>query len=64
MPAVKRKESIARSYKLRADLVRRMDEYKAEHGVSNTFTLERALELYLDDVAPVMKAKTKSERRR
>lgn len=53
MPAVKKKEAIARTYNIRADLVRRLDAYKAASGVPNTFVLERALERYLDEVAPV-----------
>lgn len=48
-----KKEFISQTFKMRADLVERLDMYRAQTGVSKTFAIEKALEKYLDEVAPV-----------
>lgn len=48
-----KKNYISQTFKIRADLVERLDAYRAENGVSKTFAVEKALLKYLDEVAPV-----------
>lgn len=48
-----KKEFISQTFKMRADLVERLDTYREQTGVSKTFAVEKALEKYLDEVAPV-----------
>jgi len=45
-----KKESISQTFKMRADLVERLDAYRKETGVSKTFAVEKALEKYLDEM--------------
>lgn len=47
-----KKDYISQTFKMRADLVRRLDEYRAATGVSKTFAIEKAVEKYLDEMAP------------
>lgn len=49
----KNKEFVPVGIKLRADLAERLENYKAETGANKTFVIEKALEKYLDEVAPV-----------
>lgn len=51
----KNKEFVPVGIKLRADLAERLEQYKAETGANKTFVIEKALEKYLDEVAPVRK---------
>lgn len=53
MAAKKNKDFVPTALKLRADLAKRLDEYKDKNGVNKTFVIEKALEEYLDRVAPV-----------
>ena len=46
------KEYTMTAIKLRADLAKRLEEYKAQTGVPKTFAIEKALEEYLNKVAP------------
>ena len=55
MTEKKNKEFVATGIKLRADLAERQEAYKTETGVNKTFVIEKALEKYLDEVAPVGK---------
>ena len=55
MTEKKNKEFVATGIKLRADLAERLEAYKTETGVNKTFVIEKALEKYLDEVAPVGK---------
>lgn len=48
-----KKEARPQTFKLRIDLVERLDAYRAETGVSKTFAVEKALERYLNEVAPI-----------
>lgn len=49
---MEKKEYIPQTFKLRADLVRRLDESKRETGVPKTVTVEKALDRYLDGTVP------------
>lgn len=49
----KSKDYISKTFKIRADLAKRLDAYREETGVPNTFCVEKALKEYLDKVAPV-----------
>lgn len=51
--AGKTKDYVPTGLKLRADLAARLDAYKDKTGVPKTFVIEKALEEYLDKVAPV-----------
>lgn len=48
----KKRGSVQQTYNIRRDLVERMDKYRKEHGVMKVFLVERAIEEYLDRVAP------------
>lgn len=50
--AGKNKDFVSTALKLRADLAARLDAYKSQTGVPKTFVIEKALEEYLDKVAP------------
>lgn len=43
-----RKDYVPTAIKLRADIAKRLDEYKDRTGVNKTFVIERAVEAYLD----------------
>lgn len=49
----KNKEFVPVGIKPRADLAERLENYKAETGANKTFVIEKELEKYLDEVAPV-----------
>lgn len=51
----KNKDFVPTALKLRADLAARLEAYKDRTGVPKTFTIEKALEQYLDKVAPETK---------
>lgn len=51
--AGKNKDYVSTVIKLRADIAARLDTYKSETGVPKTFVIEKAVEKYLDEVAPV-----------
>lgn len=53
MTMAKSKDHVSKTFKIRADLAKRLDEYREKTGVPNTFAVEKALEKYLDEVAPV-----------
>lgn len=53
MAEKKNKDWVPTAFKLRADLAKRLDDYKERTGVNKTFVMEKALEKYLDEVAPV-----------
>ena len=55
MAEKKNKKFVPIGIKLRADLAERLENYKTETGANKTFVIERALERYLDEVAPVSK---------
>ena len=55
MAEKKNKEFAPVGIKLRADLAERLERYKAETGANKTFVIEKALERYLDEAAPVDK---------
>lgn len=55
MAEKKNKDFVPVGIKLRADLAERLEQYKAETGANKTFVIEKALERYLDEVAPVDK---------
>lgn len=50
MAEKKNKDFVPAGIKLRAD---RLEKYKAETGTNKTFVTKKALEKYLDEVAPV-----------
>lgn len=50
-----KKDYISQTFKMRTDLVKRLDEYREKTGVPKTFAVEKALEQYLDEVAPETK---------
>lgn len=50
--AGKNKDYVPTALKLRADLAARLGAYKSQTGVPKTFVIEKALEEYLDKVAP------------
>lgn len=47
-----KKDFISQTFKLRADLVERLDAYRKQTGVSKTFAIEKAIEKYLDEMMP------------
>ena len=49
----KNKDYVPTAIKLRADLSTRLEAYKAETGAPKTFVIEKAVEEYLDKVAPI-----------
>lgn len=49
----KNKDYVSKTFKIRADLAKRLDAYREQTGVPNTFCAEKALEKYLDEVAPI-----------
>lgn len=51
--AGKNKDYVPTAIKLRADIAARLAAYKAETGAPKTFVIEKAVEEYLDRVAPV-----------
>lgn len=53
MAMAKSKDHVSKTFKIRADLAKRLDEYREKTGVPNTFAVEKALEKYLDEVAPI-----------
>ena len=55
MAEKKNKKFVPIGIKLRADLAERLENYKTETGANKTFVIEKALERYLDEVAPVSK---------
>ena len=42
----------AQTFKIRPDLVERLDRYSATTGVTKTFAVERAIEAYLAEKMP------------
>ena len=52
MSNLEKKDYISQTFKMRTDLVVRMDAYRKKTGVPKTFAVEKALEKYLDEVAP------------
>ena len=48
--AVKKKDYVPMSVKLRADVAKRLERYKESTGVNKTFVIEKAVEEYLDRV--------------
>lgn len=55
--AGKNKDYVPTAIKLRADLSARLNAYKAKTGAPKTFVIEKAVEEYLDKVAPVLNEK-------
>lgn len=55
--AGKNKDYVPTAIKLRADIAVRLAAYKAETGAPKTFIIEKAVEEYLDKVAPVLNEK-------
>ena len=55
--AGKNKDYVPTAIKLRADLSARLDAYRAKTGAPKTFVIEKAVEEYLDKVAPVLNEK-------
>lgn len=47
-----KKDFTAQTFKLRTDLVKKLDRYRKETGVSKTFAVERAIEEYLAKMMP------------
>ncbi|SCY23358.1 Ribbon-helix-helix domain-containing protein [Lachnospiraceae bacterium XBB2008] len=52
------KESEPRSFRIRTDLCKQLDEYSEKSRIPKTAILEMALEEYLKKIAPVKDEKT------
>lgn len=52
----KNKDYISQTFKLRTDIAVRLESYKNKTGVPKTFTVEKALEEYLDKMEKSDKA--------
>ena len=50
-----KKDWPARTFRISPDLLKRLNVYFSGNGISKTFVVEKALEKYLDEVAPVGK---------
>ena len=59
MARSKTKDSVARSFRIRKNIVRRLDKYSEESMIPKTAIVEMSLKEYLDSVAPVKSSKKK-----
>ncbi len=59
MARTKVKDSEARSFRIRKDIGKRLDDYSENSMIPRTAIVEKAIEEYLDKVAPVKKKNKK-----